>query len=113
MGSKKGMEMSISVIIVAVLALVILVVLLAIFMGKITVFQTESSKEAQLDLIKMKIMYGDCHPSATAETAFTSDLSKAEVDEAKELIKSNFKDAISSCKANTEKANCGGNCQWS
>lgn len=113
MGSKKGMEMSISVIIVAVLALVILVVLLAIFMGKITVFEKGVSKEAQTELVKMKILYGDCHPSASAETAFTSDLSKAEVDEAKDLIKANFKDAISSCKSNTDKASCGGNCQWS
>ncbi len=113
MGSKKGMEMSISVIIVAVLALVILVVLLAIFMGKITVFEKGVSKEAQTELIKMKIMYGDCHPSAGAETTFTSELTKAETDDAKESAKANFKDAISSCKANTEKANCGGNCQWS
>jgi hypothetical protein len=112
MGSKKGMEMSISVIIVAVLALVILVVLLAIFMGKITVFEKGVSKEAQTELIKMKITYGDCHPSASAETSFTSDLSKTEVEGSKELIKSNFKDAISSCKSTTEKANCGGSCQW-
>lgn len=112
MGSKKGMEMSISVIIVAVLALVILVVLLAIFLGKITVFQEGVSKEAQTELIKMQIMYSDCHPSGGAEVAFTSELSKAETDDAKESVKANFKDAISSCKTNTEKANCGGSCQW-
>jgi len=113
MVSKKGMEMSISVIIVAVLALVILVVLVAIFTGRISVFEKGVSKEAQTELIKMRIQYGDCRPPATAETTFSTEYGAATDDTGKDMAKASFSDLIAQCKNLPEKTLCeNGGCRW-
>jgi hypothetical protein len=114
MVSKKGMEMSISVIIVAVLALVILVVLVAIFTGRISVFEKGLSKEAQTELIKMKIQYGDCKPPLSAETTFSTEFSQATDDAGKDAARTGFMGVISQCKNLPEKSACeSSGCRWS
>ncbi len=115
MMSKKG-DLSLNIIIVAALALIVLVVLVVIFTGRIGIFKGGVDKTGDAELISMKIMYGQCHPGTTAESVFTSELSKAAGDgseSGKELARSNFKVQIDSCKGILEKASCSGSCTWS
>ena len=109
--ASKG-DLSINVIIVAVLALLVLVVLAAIFVTKLGVFDKGVNKEGQTELVKMKIFYGDCHPSSSAEIVFTSELAQAGDEAAKDAAKAKFKDASATCKQVTDKNSCSGECIW-
>lgn len=109
--ASKG-DLSINVIIVAVLALLVLVVLAAIFVTKLGVFEKGVSKEGQTEIAKMRIFYGDCHPSSSAETAFANELTAAGDDAAKDAAKAKFKDASALCKQVTDKDGCSGECIW-
>lgn len=113
MVSKRGAEMSLNVIIVAVIALVVLVVLVAIFTGRITIFQQGVSEQGNIELTTMRITYGQCAPTPSAETRFKTDFSAATTDDAKELARSGFREVISQCKALGDKTSCeSGNCKW-
>lgn len=114
MDSKKGQGLSLNVIIIAALALIVLVVLIVVFTGRIGVFEKGVSKESQAELIKMKITYGNCKPSATTEAEFNSEFGQATTDSAKEIAKAKLKDEISRCKAfNSDKNVCQQNsCSW-
>lgn len=113
--SKKGQGMSLNVIIIAVLALIVLVVLVAIFMGRITIFQQDVDKVGQAELIKMKVYYGQCRPTATEEANLVTNLGAATDLESKEDVKATFSDEISRCKLLSDsKADCEGQgCRWS
>jgi len=114
MFSKKGQGLSLNVIIVAALALIVLVVLIMVFTGRIGVFEKGVSQESQAELIKMKITYGDCSPSATDEATFTTGLAQAGSVEAKETAKASFTGRIDECKVFSDKENCEANgCKWS
>ena len=115
MVSKKGQGLSLTTIIVAALALIVLVVLVMVFTGRIGSFERGLSDEGKTELIKMRITYGDCHPSATAEVTFDQALSAAESQESEELAKAAFSDQISRCKSFNDKNVCEGNteCRWS
>jgi len=114
MVSKKGQGLSLTTIIVAALALIVLVVLVMIFTGRIGVFNEGLSKEGQAEIIKMKIQYGQCRPTATNEVTFDQKLTAAESIETKELEKAAFLDQISRCKGFSDKSVCEGNgCMWS
>ena len=115
MSSKKAQSMSLNVIIVAALALIVLVVLVAIFTGRIGVFNKGVSEAGKAELVKMKIMYGDCQPTANAENQFTSEFDQATSTEAKELSGVKFKEEINRCKTlSSEKGTCeSGGCKWS
>ena len=66
MVSKKGQSLSLNAIIIAALALIVLVVLAVLFIGKTTDTAEgveKASGEASLELTKMKVRYGDCHPA--------------------------------------------------
>ncbi|MBU0456620.1 MAG: hypothetical protein ABH824_03950 [Nanoarchaeota archaeon] len=114
MNSKKGQGLSLNVIIVAALALIVLVVLIMVFTGRIGIFQSGLDKESRAELVKMKIYYGDCHPTATAETTFTTEYSQAESEEAKEISKAKFsEDWVDHCKSFSDKGACeSGGCKW-
>jgi len=114
MSSKKAQSMSLNVIIVATLALIVLVVLAAIFISKIGQTDQTITKEGQTELTKMKITYGDCRPTASAESQFTTEYSQATSIEAKELVGIKYKEQISRCKLFSDKANCEtSGCRWS
>ena len=114
MVSKKGQGLSLNVIIVAALALIVLVVLIMVFTGRIGIFEKGVGQESDAELIKMKINYGDCHPSATDEVTFTTSFAQSESVEAKELAKADFIDRISECKVFSDKDSCEANgCRWS
>ncbi len=110
---KKGDTLTMNVIIVAALALIVLVVLIMIFTGRIGIFQTGLEKEGQAELIKMKITYGSCKPSASLETSFSSEYAKAGED-GKANVESVFKEEISRCKDfSSDKATCeSAGCRW-
>ena len=113
MSSKKAQSMSLNVIIVAALALIVLVVLVAIFTGRIGVFNKGVSEAGKAELVKMKIMYGDCQPTASAESQFTTEFDQATSVETKELLGTRFKEQISRCKLFNDKANCEtSDCKW-
>lgn len=111
---KKGQGLSLNVIIIAALALIVLVVLIMVFTGRIAIFEQGVSKEGKAELIKMKITYGDCHPTAREEANFDIAYSQAESLDGKETAKVDFKDEISRCKGFGDKVNCeSAGCSWS
>jgi len=112
--SKKGQTMSINVIIVAALALIVLVVLVVIFTGRTGSFVSGVEKSGDAQLVELKIGYGQCRPTASAEANFQTGYNSATSTEAKESIVANFKDEISRCKSNSvDKSNCeSAGCKW-
>lgn len=114
MHNKQGQGLSLNTVIIAALALIVLVVLILIFTGRISVFQKGVEKEANTELIKMKILYGDCHPTIAQEESFRSNYAVAETTESKEQAKTSFKQEIDSCKISSTKVNCeAAGCSWS
>ena len=110
---KKGQGLSLTTIIIAILAIIVLVVLVVIFTGRMGVFEKESSQAGGTELVKLKIYYGDCHPTLVKEATFRLGMGKAttELDKAKE--RDAFKKEIDSCKSYTSKTTCdGGGCSW-
>ncbi len=113
MKTKKG-DLSLNVIIVAAIALIVLVVLVVIFTGRIGVFSQGVSKEGNAQLVKMQITYGDCHPTSSAQSAFTTafDAAGKSVEGQNKAI-SEYESQITSCKSNTDKSTCeGSGCKW-
>lgn len=116
MNDKRGQGLSLNVIIIAIIALVVLVVLIAIFTGKMGYFQEGIDKEGQTELISLKLGYGDCHPSKSSESSFSSDFASAELSEEKDLARSRFKSVISRCKSfseNKDVCESESGCTWS
>ncbi len=111
---KKGQGLSLNTIIIAVLALVVLVVLLVIFTGRIGLFEKGVSEEANTELIKMRITYGDCRPTGTAEAGFNQEFTAAGDDQAaQEAAKDSFRGEISRCRANPDEVSCeASGCKW-
>jgi len=112
--NKKGQGLSLNVIIVAALALIVLVVLVAVFTGRIGVTTQGIDKAAQAELVKMKISYGQCKPTVTAESNFGTTYSKAENDDLKEEAKARFRDEVDRCdERSNDKDLCeGAGCEW-
>ena len=115
MVSKKGQGLSLTTIIVAALALIVLVVLVMVFTGRIGSFEKGLSEEGKVELVKMRIQYGDCQPTPASEITFDSVLSAAENVQSETTAKANFLDEISRCKGfSDDKAVCESNgCKWS
>lgn len=111
---RKAQGLSLNVIIIAALALIVLVVLIMIFTGRIGLFDRGVQQEGQADLIKLKILYGQCRPTATQEASFTSELSKSESVDDQEAAKAAFQDEISRCKSSSNsKVSCeDSGCRW-
>ncbi len=113
--SKKGQGISINVIIIAALALIVLVVLVMVFTGRIAVFERGVSQEGKAELTALRIMYGDCRPTAAAESAFDRDFGAATSVDAKEAAKIRFQEEIARCKSTSnDKSACEANsgCRW-
>ena len=113
MMSKRGQGLSLNVIIVAALALIVLVILIMVFTGRIAIFDKGVGDEGNVELVKMRIKYGDCQPNEAEEQRFKnsvdqrSDLEKAE---AKDL----FNTQIRECKSLASEGEClsSGQCSW-
>ena len=114
MANKKGQGLSLTTIIVAALALIVLVVLVMVFTGRIGTFERGLSDEGKVELVKMRIQYGQCQPTAKSELNFDTLLSAAESTEAQSGEKADFLDEISRCKGmSDDKAVCeSNNCVW-
>ncbi len=115
MVSNKGQGLSLTTIIVAALALIVLVVLVMVFTGRIGEFDKGLSEEGKVEIVKMRIQYDDCRPSASSESTFDRELSAAENVDAESLAKSNFLDEIDRCGSfSNDKAVCesNNNCKW-
>ena len=111
---KKGQGLSLNVIIIAALALIVLVVLIMVFTGRIGVFDRGVGQESQAELIKMRISYGKCAPSSSAESSFISQFNAADSPEAEDTAKSGFREnELNRCKAFETRDECEGqNCKW-
>ena len=111
--NKRGQGLSLNVIIVAAIALIVLVILVMIFTGRIGVFKSGVTKAGDAELIKLKINYGDCHPTTSKEASFKTDMSKATTNTEKDTAISTLKQEISRCKAYASESSClGGTCSW-
>ena len=72
------------------------------------------SEEGDSELVKMRISYGACRPTASDEATFKSAYSSAESLNAKDQTRSDFMTVISQCKSFTDKGSCeAGGCRWS
>ena len=111
---KKGQGLSLNVIIVAALALIVLVILVAIFTGRLGVFDKSVGQEGDAQLIKMRIQYGDCMPTLTSEADFKRAYSEAENVDDKAIAQQDFERQIKDCKAISSQDSCSaGGCRWS
>ncbi len=115
MVSNKGQGLSLTTIIVAALALIVLVVLVMVFTGRIGSFEKGLSEEGKVELVKMRIQYGDCAPTPSSELVFDTALSAAENVESESLAKSDFMLEIDRCRGfSNDKTVCESNgCKWS
>ena len=112
--NKRGQSLSLNVIIIAALALIVLVVLVAVFTGRISLFQKGVSTVGDEELVRMQTQYGLCHPTATKETAFRSDFAKADSVEARDQVKTLFEDEIDRCASVVDQPTCNeADCKWS
>ncbi len=102
---RRGQGLSITTIIVAAIALIVLVILIAIFTGRIAIFNRGIGEEANAELARVKINYGDCHPSTRAEGIFLKGYSAAN-DEEKSIWRGEYNDLISYCNSGTASDNC-------
>ena len=109
--SKKGQSLSVNTIIVAVLALIVLVVLVVIFINQFGLFEKGISEQSNTKLVELKIRYGQCHPSGSAERDFRETYS-SDVEGAQDLAVSKFNQVISECSSKPE-ADCRVECAWS
>lgn len=113
MVSKQGQGLSLNAIIIAVLALIVLVVLVAVFTGRISLFQRDVEKQSQTELISLRVSYGECHPGASDEAAFNSEYAGATDAGSRESAKARFREKISSCKTLNSQASCqSAGCGW-
>jgi uncharacterized membrane protein YqiK len=113
MMNKKGQGLSLTTIIIAAIALIVLVVLVMIFTGRIGIFKTGVEEAGEAELIKLRISYGDCHPSTGAEATFSTSIGQAATEEDKEVARSVLKGEIDRCKALIDKDSCeGAGCSW-
>ena len=106
---KKAQGLPITIIIVAAIALVVFVVLLAIFTGKMGGLQ-KVSPEAQAELERLKLRYGECAPNEAEERAFLVRYSQAANETVKYQEIDKFKKLIDECKAKSGDA-CTGRCR--
>lgn len=121
LNSKKGQGLSLTVIIVAVLAIIVLVILTVVFVGRMAVFGEDVSSEGSGDLAKLKIFYGNCHPSISSETAFLNSYETASAmgdptarQAAEDVAYETLDDEISRCKSiGVDETNCESTgCNW-
>ncbi len=112
--TKKGQSLSLNVIIVAALALIVLVVLIAIFTGRISIFDRSVSQAGEAEIVKMRIQYGECRPTDSSENGFSTSFGSATSDAQKEDLKATFRDEIRRCKElSNDKGVCEqGGCAW-
>lgn len=120
--NKKAQSLSLNTIIVAALALIVLVVIVAIFTGRLGLFQKGLGGESKQELSAMRAFYGQCQPNAAAETTFLTEYSAAEKieDQAesstkKGEAKSKLQQQIDVCRSNADKSSCESSslCKWS
>ena len=112
--NRKAQGLSLNVIIIAALALIVLVILVMVFTGRIAIFERGVAQEGQTELIKMRILYGQCKPTPGQEASFTSELTRAESVDDQESAKAAFQEEISRCKDfGDSKVSCeGAGCRW-
>lgn len=112
--SKKGQGMSLNVIIIAALALIVLVVLIAIFTGRISLFNRGVGEAGDAEITTLRISYGDCQPTISRENTFKTQFSQAATDDDKDRARSEFRGEIDRCdQLSNDKALCESiDCKW-
>jgi hypothetical protein len=112
--NKKGQGLSLTVIIVAALALIVLVVLVAIFVGRIGIFNEGVGNEGQAQLVSAQVLYGACHPTASFERGFINSMDAAVDDESRDIASDELSDEISRCTSqNSDQGLCeSADCAW-
>ena len=110
---KKGQGLSLTTIIVAILALIVLVVLVVVFTGRIGIFEKGVGESGDTEMVKMKIYYGDCHPTSVKEVAFKAGVGKATTEAGKAAERDLFKKEVNTCKGYSTETTCkGAGCAW-
>ena len=110
MMNKKGQGLPLNVIIIAIIVLVVLVVMIAIFTGRIALFERGVAAESSTELARLKVTYGQCQPSAGHESQFKQAFAQADraTDPArdKQGVISGYTGLISTCAARSPQAAC-------
>ncbi len=110
---KRGQGLSLNVIIIAALALIVLVVLVVIFTGRIGVFERGVGEEGDAELVKMRIQYDDCRPTASGEANFKTEFGRAQSTDQKEAARVQFNGVIERCSSFEAKDSCeSAGCRW-
>lgn len=91
---KRGQGLSLNVIIIAALALIVLVVLVAVFTGRISLFQRGVSTVGDEELAQMRVQYGQCHPTASQEADFRNEFANADSAQTKDMARTRFEELI-------------------
>ena len=111
--SKKGQSLSVNTIIVAVLALIVLVVLVVIFVNQFGLFEKGVNEQSNTKLVELKIRYGECHPSGSAEKTFRETYS-SDVEGAQDDAIDDLNELIDLCNDGSEPVGCNQKpgCSW-
>ncbi|HLC19883.1 MAG TPA: hypothetical protein VJK72_03115 [Candidatus Nanoarchaeia archaeon] len=110
---KKGQGLPLTTIVIAILVLVVLVVLVAIFTGQIGRTDQNLQQQGNVELISMRLEYGKCRPTPSAEQSFMSEHNTAASEQLKADAKTRFLRAINECSINTAPDQCSANgCIW-
>ncbi len=106
--------MSLNVIIIAALALIVLVVLIAIFTGRISIFNKGIGDAGDTELTTFRVSYGNCEPTMGSENTFKTQFSQAATDDDKDRVRSEFQAEIDRCdQLSADKALCTSSaCAW-
>ena len=96
--NKRGQSLPLNTIIIAIIVLVVLVVIVAIFVGRTGKFDSDVTREGNLEVIKLKASYSTCHPSTVSESDFVDKFSAAQTPQDKSTLKGNFAELITACK---------------
>ena len=110
---KKGQGLPLTTIVIAILVLVVLVVLVAIFTGNIIKTDDNIREQGNVELISMRLEYGRCRPTPTAEQTFLTEHDTAASEQLKADAKTRFLRVINECSTNTATDQCTANgCIW-
>ena len=110
---KRARGLPLTTIVIAIIVLVVLVLLVAIFTGQISRTDRDLQQQGNVELISVRLSYGQCRPSPSKEQMFMSEYNTAASEQLKADAKTRFLRVVSECDVNTAQEQCIANgCVW-
>lgn len=111
--NKRGQGLPLTTIVIAIIVLVVLVLLVAIFTGSIGRTERDLQQQGNVELISVRLNYGQCRPTPSEEQTFLSESNVAASEQLKADAKTRFLRKVSECDINTAQEQCIANgCVW-